>query len=95
MVAYHLVEHHSDLGGDDTVPTIPGELLVGAFITSEEERLMGVDEDLTDDWREKNRIPDTDGIEEIREDLKCARAASTVSLNSRKSQRTSDRIYHI
>ena len=54
-MAYHLVEHHLDLGGDDTVPTIPGEVLVGAFITSEEERLMGVDEDLMDDWREKNR----------------------------------------
>ena len=36
----------------EAVLTIPGELLVG---TSEEERLMGVDEDLTDDWRKKNR----------------------------------------
>ena len=36
----------------EAVPTIPRELLVG---TSEEGRLMGVDDDLMDNWREKNR----------------------------------------
>ena len=36
----------------EAVPMIPGRHLVG---TSEEERLMGVDEDPTDNWREKNR----------------------------------------
>jgi len=50
---------------------------------------MGIDETLTDDWREENNIPGTDGIEEIREDLKRARAESSVSVAGRvrKSQR--------
>ena len=51
--------------------------------------IMGIDETLTDDWREENNIPDTDGIEEMREDLKRARAESNVSGagRARKSQR--------
>jgi hypothetical protein len=87
---YHLAEYHADWGSDDpTLPKIPGQLLVDSFITSEEEGLMGIDETLTEDWREENEIPDTDGIEEMREDLKRARAASSVSVGgrARKSQR--------
>jgi hypothetical protein len=38
---YHFAETHVDIGIDDTLPKIPGELLVDAFITSEEERLIG------------------------------------------------------
>jgi len=49
---------------------------------------MGIDEILTEDWRDRNQIPDTDGIEELREDLKRARAESSVSVGRvRKSQR--------
>ena len=50
---------------------------------------MGIDEILTEDWRDENQIPDTDGIEEMREDLKRERAESSVSVagRSRKSQR--------
>ena len=40
---------------------------------------MGIDETLTDDWGEENNIPDTDGIEEMQEDLKQGRAESNVS----------------
>jgi hypothetical protein len=49
---------------------------------------MGIDEMLTEDWRDENQIPDTDGIEEMREDLKRARAESSVSVagRPRKSQ---------
>ena len=48
---------------------------------------MGIDETLTDDWREEHDIPDTDGIEEMREDLKRARAESNVgAARARKSQ---------
>jgi hypothetical protein len=51
---------------------------------------MGVDETLpvTEDRWEENAIPDTDGIEEIREDLKRVRAESSVSVSgrTRKSQ---------
>jgi len=41
-VMYHLAELHANLGSDETMPKIPGELLVEAFITSEEEDLMGI-----------------------------------------------------
>ena len=46
---------------------------------------MGVDETLpvTEDWWEENPIPDTDGIEEIRENLKRVRAESSVSVSGR------------
>ena len=40
---------------------------------------MGIDETLTDDWREENNIPNTDGIEEMREDLKRGKAELNVS----------------
>ena len=85
---YHLADYHADWGGDSTLPRIPGQLLVNSFITSEEEGLMGIDEILTEDWRDENRIPDTDGIEEMREELKRARAESSVSVTgrARKSQ---------
>jgi len=87
---YHLAEYHADWGSDNpTLPRILGQLLVDLFITSEEEGLMGIDETLTEDWREENQIPDTDGIEEMWEDLKRARAESGVSVagRARKSQR--------
>jgi hypothetical protein len=62
-VMFHLAEYHADWGSDDpTLPRILGQLLVDSFITSEEESLMGIDETLTDDGREENNIPDTDGI---------------------------------
>jgi hypothetical protein len=75
-------------GSDDLslpgLPRIPGPgQLVDSFITSEEEGLMGIDEMLTEDRRDENQIPDTDGIEEMREDLKRARAESSVSIAGR------------
>jgi len=77
---YHLAEYHADWVIDDpTLPSIPGQLLVDSFITSEEEGLMGIDEILTKNWRDEHQIPDADGIEEMREDLKQARAVSSVS----------------
>jgi hypothetical protein len=84
---FHLAEYHADWGSDDpTLPRIPGQLLVDSFITSEEESLMGIDEILTDDWREDNNIPDTGGIEEMREDLKQARPESNVWNRTQKLQ---------
>ena len=57
---------------DPTLLRIPDQLLVDSFITSEEEVLM----------RDENEIPDIDGIEEMREDLKLsARAESKVVLS--------------
>ena len=84
---YHLAENHVDIGTSDTLPKIPGELLVDAFISSEEERLMGIDPDLTEEFREENRIPDTDRIQELQEELKRARAELTVSVDGRKRRR--------
>lgn len=84
---YHLAENHVDIGTNNTLPKIPGELLVEAFITSEEERLMGIDTDLTAEFREENRIPNTDGIQELREELKRTRAESTVSVDGRKRRK--------
>jgi hypothetical protein len=40
---------------------------------------MGIDETLTEDWRDENQIPDTDGIEEMRESesrVKCISSRS-------------------
>ena len=52
-------------GQDDlTLPRIPGQLLADSFITC----LMGINETLTEDWRDGNQIPDTDGIEEMRQE---------------------------
>jgi hypothetical protein len=77
---FHLAEYHADWGNNNpTLLRIPGKLLVDSFITSEEESLMGIDEMLTDEWREDNNIPDTDRIEEMQEDLRQARAESNVS----------------
>jgi len=60
-VMYHLAELHANLGSDETMPKIPGKLLVEAFITSEED-LMGIDDEITERWRAENDIPDTDGV---------------------------------
>ena len=44
---------------------------------------MGIDEILIEDWRDENQSPDTDGIEEMRGDLKRARAVKCISSRSR------------
>ena len=57
---YHLIHEHS-IG--DTSPPIPGQLLVQIFITKEEERALGIQEQVTTRWRKQNNIPDSDGFE--------------------------------
>jgi hypothetical protein len=47
----------------DTSPPIPGELLVHIFITKEEKRALGIQEQVTTSWRKQNIIPDSDGFE--------------------------------
>jgi hypothetical protein len=47
---YHLAENHVDID-TDALPKIPCELLVNAFITSEEERLLGIDAELQNSGR--------------------------------------------
>ena len=57
---YHLIHEHS-IG--DTSPPIPGQLLVHIFITKEEERVLGIQEQVTISWRRQDNIPDSDGFE--------------------------------
>ena len=86
---YHLAKYHADWGSSSdnlTLPRIPGQLLVNSFITLEEENLMGIDEILTEDWRDENQILDTDRIEEMQEELKQARAESSVSVTGHGQQ---------
>ena len=47
---------------------------------------MGIDEILTEDWRDENQILDTDRIEEMQEELKQARAESSVSVTGHGQQ---------
>ena len=58
---YHLIHEHST---GDTSPPIPGQLLVQIFITKEEERALGIQEQVTTSWRRQNNIPDSDGFED-------------------------------
>ena len=52
----------------DTSPPIPGQFLVQIFITKEEERALGVQEQVTTRWRMQNNIPDSDGFEAYLQD---------------------------
>jgi len=83
---YHLAIEHTDLSmGNATVPKIPVEFLVKTFITSREETSLGIDDNVTDDWRERNGIPNSEGLEEMyKETLKRGRAVSTVSTAPKK-----------
>ena len=67
-VMYHLAECHTD---PDSPPTkIPGQLVVDSWISAQEESWMGVDAEETARWRNKNEVPDTDGITEVIKSLK-------------------------
>jgi hypothetical protein len=57
---YRLISEHSS---GSTPPSIPGQLLVQMFITKEEEKVLGISEHITVDWRRQNNIPDSDGQE--------------------------------
>ena len=69
---------------------IPPLFLVETFITSKEEQWMGIPEQTIKYWRDEHNIPDTDGIEEISENIKRDRAESVVSTQPpRKTARVS------
>src|ERR1700691_1968563 len=59
-IMYHLISEHSS---GSTPPSIPGQLLVQMFITKEEEKVLGIPEHNTVDWRRQNNIPDSDVFE--------------------------------
>ena len=43
-------------------------MLVQIFVTKEEERALGIQEQVTTSWRKQNNIPDSDGFEAYLED---------------------------
>lgn len=91
-VMYHITVQHSsyDSGsGSVSMPSIPGPYLVESYITSHEEALMGIEDEVTDDWREKNGVPNSDTLEEMYPDagLKRDRAESSVSMRAKKTTR--------
>lgn len=89
---YHLASEHSN--ENNSPPSIPGELLVQIFISKAEEKGLGITNIATDTWREQYNIPNSDGIEQVKENLlKRGRSDSTsiVSmLNDPKKSRLDD-----
>ena len=94
---YHMSIFHLDENGFLPRP-FPQSLLVSTHITKVEELYLGVGEDETNDWRERNMIPDTDNLQANDEEsgsqfeaspsqLERKRAASEVSSTSNTSVR--------
>jgi len=52
------------------------------FITTEEEKALGISEHNTVDWRRQNNIPDSDGIE-----LQLVKTSSTPHSDSHENKR--------
>jgi hypothetical protein len=75
----HFISEHNPDGKE--LADIPPLFLVETFISSKEEQWMGIPEQTIKDWRlgDEHNIPDTDGIEEISENIKRDRAESVVS----------------
>ena len=80
---YHLISEHSS---GSTPPSIPGQLLVQMFITKEEENALGISEHITVDWRRKNNIPDSDGVE-LGQTRKRSDTVSTANSDSHDQKR--------
>lgn len=60
------MENHLENG---ILPEFPDELRCSTHIGIEEESNMGIGEPLTRAWRMKSAIPDSDAIEEIKQEL--------------------------
>jgi len=68
--------------GSDELPDIPSHFIVETFITSMEERDMGISQQATQDYRGTFQIPGTDGIEEMKKRGRAESAVSTLSTQS-------------
>lgn len=77
---FHLAAEHGPENG--VLPEILPECHVNTFVTSLEERRMGIDAEATSKMRQELKIPDTEGILEMREALKRARGESGASSSS-------------
>jgi hypothetical protein len=81
---YHLLSEHSpECEEDDTnnnsektaLPKIPGQMTVDMFISRKEEEFLKIMPELTTQYREKyENIPNSDGVEIIKDELKRERA---------------------
>ena len=78
---FHLLTKHvQDSVGMDAnsdrqkLPKIPGQMIVDMFLSREEEEFLKVDAQLTTKDRENHGIPNSDGIEVIKNELKRERA---------------------
>jgi len=56
------------------LPKIPGAMMVNMFISQKEEGFLKIGEAATLNNRQTYTLPDSDGIEEIKEDMKRERA---------------------
>jgi len=73
-VIYHLISEHSLDGLFDpesmVLPKIPGAMMVDMFISQKEEGFLKISDAATLNNRQTHTLPDSDGIEEIKEDMK-------------------------
>ncbi|KAK7471312.1 hypothetical protein VKT23_002721 [Stygiomarasmius scandens] len=88
---YHIVTEH---GTDNGFPHIPGELMVNMFISRAEEKLLGIPDDSTSQWRDENEVPSSDfvyelgaGTEESSKRPRGESVSSIVTLSTPKSKK--------
>ncbi|KAL1727252.1 hypothetical protein EV714DRAFT_217661 [Schizophyllum commune] len=65
---YHIALEHGTQPDDRCA--MPAELIIEIFISRAEEQLLGIEEEVTAEWREENRMPDTDGFEQAEIEVK-------------------------
>jgi hypothetical protein len=72
---YHILSEHSqDVSATQILPKIPGQMVVDMFVSSAEEAFMKISPTATLAYREEYGLQNSDGIEEIKEELKRERA---------------------
>ncbi|TFY57754.1 hypothetical protein EVJ58_g6829 [Rhodofomes roseus] len=82
-VLFHLAKEHCT--DNDELPPIPLQLAIDMHISIEEESLMRVAKDVTEDWRKQHAIPGSDEIEEYREELKASQTKGKKRLRSQST----------
>ncbi len=65
----------------------PALMISEAFISQAEEQFLGIPVDITDGFRDMHIVPDSDGVEALREIVKRDRAGTVTVHNYTKRQR--------
>lgn len=90
-VAHLLYNHPEEVTGEHNMyklPPVPGQLMIDMFISRREEALMGIEDEVTLNWREENEIPGSDFIEDLRVEEQQKRGRSgTLSVVEPKGKR--------